>query len=460
MFIAIICNDLNNGISYKGQLPWDIPEDLASFYELTKGAHVIMGRKTAESIFALKGHYLKNRTNVVLTSNRSLVNVGNVIYVHGIPECIEVCAGKKTFVIGGREIYEAFYKLDLISEVYHTRIRHQYPTDLKYDFVLDKKFIVSEDTYFSKKGMVEVVNTHYRLYSVAEEEAFNDLIRNVLDKGKLSGNRTGKDALFLFGAQLRFDLRNGKFPLMTSRYVSLKYIFEELMFMLQGLTDSKLLEQKGINIWKPNTSREFLDSQGLQHLQVGDMGATYGFNMRNFGATYINCRTDYKEGFDQLKFIISEIKNNPNSRRIIMNLWDPKQLNKCVLPPCVYGYQFQVSDGELSCIMTQRSSDIVVAGHWNIAVGALLVVLLANVCGLTPGELIWNPGNIHIYEPNTEAAYIQVKRRLYEFPILKVKTGKQESTVDKILCRLLDFSYNDLQLEGYKYGAAIKTVIN
>ena len=234
----------------------------------------------------------------------------------------------------------------------------------------------------------------HRQYSNVEEQNFLLLLRKIILQGEKRFDRTHVGTLSLFGEQLTFDLTNGKFPLLTTRKMYIKGIFEELMLFIRGETNTKILEEKNVNVWKGNTSREFLDGCGLQHLPIGDMGHSYGFSMRHFGADYIDCTKDYTgQGFDQLFWVISEIKKNPHSRRLIISLWEPNHMQNAALPPCLYNYQFYVEGQYLSCKMTQRSSDVAVAGGWNIITGTLLTIMIAHVTELNPKKLIWSLGD-------------------------------------------------------------------
>ena len=227
----------------------------------------------------------------------------------------------------------------------------------------------------------------------------------------------------LFSRELRFDISKYQIPMMTTRPLSLRIIFEELMWVLRGQTDNKILNEKKINIWNYNTTREFLDKQNLKHLPEGDIGASYGFQMRYYGEKYTDCKEKYENdlnGFDQLVYVIDLLKNNPTSRRIIINLWNPSQLHEMTLPPCLYGYQFYVNDNKLSCKLIQRSSDIALAGSHNCASGALLTFMLCNITGLEPGELIWSPSDIHIYLNQIESVKEQILRIPKPFPVLKI----------------------------------------
>jgi len=265
-------------------------------------------------------------------------------------------------------------------------------------------------------------------------------------------DRTGIGTLSSFGHTLYFSLNNNTFPLITTRNIWLKGLFEEFMLYLRGQTNSKILEAKGVNVWKGNTTRDFLDKRGLQHLPEGDMGSSYGFLFRHFGAKYIDCNTDYKgQGFDQLEWLINEIKTNPDSRRLIINLWDPSQINNMALPPCLYQYQFYVNNNTISCMATQRSSDIMTALGWNIAQISLFTILLGSICNLKPKYIIWNGADVHIYNNLIDQAKKQIKRSPYLFPKLYIKNIKKNIT---------DYEFDDLELINYTPHSKIDVIMN
>ena len=280
------------------------------------------------------------------------------------------------------------------------------------------------------------------------------LMRDILDKGHKRNDRTNVGNLSLFSRELRFDLSRGHIPMMTTRPLSLRIIFEELMWILRGQTDNKILNKKKIKIWDYNTNREFLYKVGLFGYSDGDIGASYGFQLRHFGANYKGCDKKYDDmGFDQLEYVIYLLKNNPESRRILMNLWNPKDLHKMSLPPCLYGYQFYIADNKLSCKLIQRSSDISLAGSHNCASGALLVRLLCKVTGLSPGELIWSPSDIHIYLNQVESVKEQLKREPREFPLLRIINSPKDNNIR-------NFEYKDIELIGYKPHPRINFAMN
>ena len=182
----------------------------------------------------------------------------------------------------------------------------------------------------------------------SEEDEYLNLMRNILYSGVSNDDRTGVGTLSIFGSMLKYNLRD-TFPLCTTKKMFFRAIFEELMFYLSGKTDNKILQEKNIHVWDGNTTREFLDKRGLSHYEEGDLGQTYGFNFRHFGAEYKGCSYDYgtntehSVGYDQLANVIHLIKNDPGSRRIIIDLWDCASIHKAALPSCLCKYQFNVN---------------------------------------------------------------------------------------------------------------------
>lgn len=434
MFSIVVAYDEHYGIGKNNTIPWKCPEDLAFFKRLTKGNVVIMGRKTYESI----GKPLVDRVNIVISKTMSLDTPG-VTVVRNLESCCKECAkipNVNYYVIGGADIYTMFLKADLVSESYVTEITGVYDCDVSFPDELSSLPRRLQRIETLDNGIISKWT-----YLNDEEMSFLNLGKDILKSGTEKLDRTGTGTISLFGQQLEFDLTDNRFPLLTSRKMFLRGVFEELMLYIRGQTNNQILVEKGINVWTPNTTREFLDNRGLQHLPVGDMGPSYGFLFRHFGAKYIDCNTDYKgQGIDQLARVIKLIKTNPYDRRMIISLWDPTNIDKCPLPPCLYNYQFYVSDGKLSCMMTQRSSDFAIAGGWNVATGALLTIMVAAVCDLKPGKLVWNLGDVHVYKNLVDEFKKQLDRTPYKFP--KLSINKKES--------IEQYEYSDLTLLGYK----------
>jgi thymidylate synthase len=264
------------------------------------------------------------------------------------------------------------------------------------------------------------------------------------------GDRTGTGTLSKFGTQMRFSLRDGTLPLLTTKRVFWRGVAEELLWFVSGNTDGNDLAAKNIHIWEGNGSREFLDQRGLTEREVGDLGPVYGFQWRHFGAKYVDMHTDYAgQGVDQLAECIDKIKNSPNDRRIIMSAWNPADLNEMALPPCHMFCQFYVANGELSCQMYQRSADMGLGVPFNIASYALLTHMMAHVCGLKAGDFIHTIGDAHVYSNHVEALQEQLKRSPRAFPKLIIKDPTKERGID-------DFVYDDFEVIGYKPQKTIK----
>lgn len=282
------------------------------------------------------------------------------------------------------------------------------------------------------------------------EKQYLDLLNRILNEGELRETRNST-TLSVFGGHLKFDIRE-KFPLLTTKKVFWKGIVEELLWFLRGKMDSKILEEKGVNIWKGNTSREYLDSIGLNHYREGDTGATYGHQWRYFNAVYHGCDNDYTgQGIDQIRECIYQIKNDPMSRRIFLSGWNPTQSKYMSLVPCHISYQFYVS-GEnneyLSCHMYQRSADTFLGLPFNIASVSLLTYIMAHLTDKKPKEIFISLGDIHIYKDHIESVKEQLLREPYEFPTLKIIGDKHDDPAD--------YKPEQFILENYKCHSMIK----
>jgi len=279
-----------------------------------------------------------------------------------------------------------------------------------------------------------------------EEYEYLDLIRKIIAEGSTRGDRTGTGTVSIFGAQMRFNLRES-FPLLTTKRVFWRGLAEELVWFISGSTNANELSAKKINIWDGNGSKEFLTNMGLGHREAGDLGPVYGFQWRHFGAEYKDMHTDYTgQGVDQLAEVINQIKTNPNSRRIIMSAWNPTDLKEMALPPCHAMCQFYVDNGELSCQLYQRSGDMGLGVPFNIASYALLTVMIAHVCDLKPGDFVHSLGDAHVYSNHIEPLKIQIERTPTAFPTLNIK--RKITSID-------DFKFEDFELVGYKPQAKI-----
>ena len=283
-----------------------------------------------------------------------------------------------------------------------------------------------------------------------EEQQYLNLNRDILERGTMECGRNG-NTISLFGASMRFSLKDGKIPILTTKKVAWKTCLKELLWFIRGETDNSLLKKEGVHIWDANGSREFLDSRGLVERKVDDLGPIYGFQWRHYQAKYTDCGADYGgQGVDQLQSIIDQLKNpmTRNSRRLIMTAWNPCAIDEMALPPCHIMCQFNVHDGnKLSCSMYQRSSDEFLGSPFNIASYSFLTHLLAKHCGLEAHEFVYFIGNAHIYEDHIDAVKEQIEREPYEFPTVEIVNLREN--ID-------DYEVADFVVSNYKSHDAIK----
>lgn len=279
-------------------------------------------------------------------------------------------------------------------------------------------------------------------------ELLNDLVTSY--DSNLKSGRNGT-TISMFGNNYKFNLRDG-FPILTTKNVSFKNIYGELLWFLKGQTDAKILEKDNINIWRENSSRDFLDSNGFENYAVGECGPIYGWQWRYFNATYPDKQ---QLGTDQLRFVIEEIKKG--SRRAVISAWNPTQYNQMVLPPCHILYIFYINNNELSCHLTMRSSDTFLGLPYNIASTALLTHILAKVTGLTPGDICIAVCDAHLYTEHVDAAKEQIKRVIYEKPTLVF--NKNYRTTDDAIEWIESLTLDDIILNDYRHGKAIKVDI-
>jgi thymidylate synthase len=265
---------------------------------------------------------------------------------------------------------------------------------------------------------------------LAEMQQYQQLLQFILDKGTQKTDRTGTGTISYFGYQMRFDLSEG-FPLVTTKKVHLKSIIYELLWFLRGETNIKYLKENNVSIWD-----EWADKNG-------ELGPVYGKQWRNWeGAN--------GEVIDQISDAIKQIKNNPDSRRIIVSAWNVAELSQMALMPCHSLFQFYVVDGKLSCQLYQRSADVFLGVPFNIASYALLTMMMAQVCNLGVGDFIHTFGDVHIYNNHLEQVKLQLSRKPYPLPTMKLNPSVKN---------IFDFKFEDFALENYQFHPAIKAPV-
>jgi thymidylate synthase len=283
-----------------------------------------------------------------------------------------------------------------------------------------------------------------------EEHQYLNLIDNILKNGTWEEGRNGKTKS-IFGSMMRFSLKDGKIPILTTKKTAWKTCLKELLWFIRGETDNKLLQTQNVHIWDGNTTREFLDSRGLHHYREGLIGPGYGFQWRHFNAEYDQeTGGPVEKGVDQLQQIIDALKDpaQRTSRRLVMSAWNPCQLNEMALPPCHLLCQFNVHDGnKLSCSMFQRSNDEACGTTINIASYSFLTHLLAKHCGLEAYEFVYFKGNCHIYEEHIDGLKLQITREPFPFPTVSIKELREN---------ISDYTVDDFVLENYQHHEPIK----
>ena len=274
-------------------------------------------------------------------------------------------------------------------------------------------------------------------------KTYHDLLSHILEFGHRKEDRTGTGTLSVFGYQMRFALNEG-FPLLTTKKVHVKSIVHELLWFLKGDTNINYLKENGVSIWD-----EWADADG-------NLGPVYGHQWRNFGARKSGetwCGTTLSQdlpGVDQISDVLKQIKNNPDSRRLIVSAWNPVDVPKMALPPCHSMFQFYVAGGALSCQLYQRSADVFLGVPFNIASYALLTHMIAQVCNLKVGDFVHTLGDAHLYTNHIEQARLQLSRDFLALPKLVLNPSVTD---------LFSFKYEDIVFDGYDPHPGIKAPV-
>ncbi|GGF35848.1 thymidylate synthase [Microbacterium sorbitolivorans] len=258
---------------------------------------------------------------------------------------------------------------------------------------------------------------------------YEDLLRDVLENGSHKSDRTGTGTTSVFGRQIRYDLAQG-FPLITTKKVHFKSVALELLWFLRGDSNVEWLQQRGVTIWD-----EWADENG-------DLGPVYGVQWRSWP-------TPDGGHIDQIAKVVEQIRNTPDSRRMIVTAWNPAEVDNMALPPCHAMFQFYVADGKLSCQLYQRSADLFLGVPFNIASYAMLTMMIAQQAGLEPGEFVWTGGDCHIYDNHREQVAEQLTREPYTYPVLKIRQADS----------IFDYNYADFEVVGYEHHPAIRGAV-
>lgn len=481
--IAAITRDY--GLGYKNNLPWHkFPLDMKWFREQTKDQTVIMGSKTWKS---MNCQPLPNRQNIILsrssTDQLNTATSSNVHFTTSLDAALSKISTPKTFVIGGADIYRQAIEHQNCESLLITHVDIKVPADVYFPNITADNYVISKVHKRGAKGkiilfsdpsqsqsdkssdlqnnesevpyeIIEYIRAqpyHHPSTTYVGEAGYLKALKDIIEYGETRHDRTGVGTKALFGLQFRYNLEKG-FPLLTTKKMFTKGVIGELLWFLKGQTDVGILREQGIHIWDGNSTREFLDSRGLKHLPDWDIGPSYGFQFRHAGAKYQTAQTDYfsqQPRYDQVEYVINELKNNPHGRRAIINLWNPTDLNEMALPPCLFLYQFWVSENKyLHLSLYQRSGDMGLGVPFNIASASTLMNIVGKLTGLIPRELVHHIGDAHIYNDHIEPLKRQITRIPRPFPQLIIQNRSQT--------RVEDFQLDDFQIEGYQPYPGIK----
>ncbi len=485
---TLICAiDSNSGISKNSTIPWKIKEDTNFFQDVTKREYVInkknatiMG-KTTWKVLPDTYRGLKDRVTIVVSSSMTkdeldMDNVtGSDSYVaKSLDEAYELCYNLdvgKIFICGGSGIYNEVLNNKTIDEIYLTQINKDYNCDNKIEKLLSYIKNNNYKEYLSKYFMVNDLNSNTNVgimftkyyknqlpqhltYNINNgEKQYLDLLEQILRDGNFRQTRNSK-TWSVFGKHLEFNLNEG-FPILTTKKVFFRGIVEELLFFLKGDTNAKHLSDKGVKIWDLNTSTEFLEKIDLYY-DEGDMGPMYGFQWRFFGAEYNGMNNDYtNQGVNQLEYCLNLLKTDPFNRRNLMTTLNISQVKEGVLWPChsivIQWYvELDYADNyQLSMSCYNRSQDFLLGNPFNLTMSSLLIHLFCEVINndpsysgpkFTPGRLIMNLGDVHIYENHYSEVIRQILREPYKFPQLIFKRKVSDLT---------DFTFDDMELTDY-----------
>lgn len=463
-------------------MPWPIClPDLKNFRTITIGPKlntnvVIMGHNTWLSL-PKKSRPLGHRVNVVISRNAddvlALVDPEKRSSVHiektlrgALNWCYEQHAFEKIFVIGGAKIYQTCFEEDFIYEIHcihKSEISPDKNDNDKYNEgwesfhfpdISEKWFSSSLIGSFSWEKGREVRFFRYHPDNY-EENAYLEIMDELLNKTFANPDRTGVGTYSSFGKTLTFDLSDGRIPLLTTKRVFFRGSLEEMLFFISGSTDVSILRDKGVHIWDGNTNRKFLDEHGLNHYEEYDMGPTYSFLFRHAGAeeSYEGKHKEYEGlGINQIQKVVDDIKENPYSRRHMIDLWSPAHLPKMTLPSCLFNYQFyvDVEDGSISLLANMRSADIFLGVPFNLSGASLILRMICHLTGRRPGKLMLVMKDAHLYVNHVKQAREQLQRNPRWFPILKIKRSPGE------IKNMDGFTMDDFILEHYSPHKTIK----
>ena len=487
MKVHLIWNrDLDNTIGVQNELAYYIQDDLQWFKKITVGHVVVMGYNTWSS---LPKRPLHKRLNIVISEkhydelstgyseqirpdyvyrsynefydsfivNKEHEHIEKKLMDHELSEN-EYCylnTPFEIFIIGGARLYTDAYQKG-VDSIYETKCESRLMEDckgvVKADICIDTT--IYKRLYYKpcrgvammyqqdkERSKVEIDYSFsiYRKESLInkDETSYLELLNKVYVEGV--ERQTRNDVVkSCFGEKMTFDLRNG-FPLLTSKKMGWRTILRELLWFLRGSTNNKELQEKNVHIWDGNSSKEYMKQRGLDY-QEGDLGPIYGYQWRNFGDQYKGSDCKERNGFDQLKYMIDLIQNDPTSRRIILSAWNPPDLDKMALPPCHIMFQIYVSGDFIDGQLYQRSGDMFLGVPFNIASYSFLLHIIGKITHKKPRFLYHILGDCHIYSGHYEAVEKQLLRSTFQFPKLLISDElKDIDILDESFFKIVDY---------------------
>jgi len=460
MSIIISLNQNNLFGTGDNDLSYTCRDDFIRFSSITKSiGNVVMGRKTFESI----GTALPDRVNYVLTSNTEFIervkNDNNIRCISNIEDAFTIL--EDPIFIGGRQLISELLKTNYkfkIKTIYLTRYHHKSFTvdgsailDIDFNNLEGFEESASHKIVSNVKSVFGALNipVEYKTYknnNISYEFDYLENMKSIMEQPIFRETRNAKTKS-TFGLHSKYDCRDGKVPLITTKKMAWKTCIKELLWFLQGKTDNQSLEDLNVKIWKGNSSREFLDSRGLIEYPEGTLGPIYGYQWRHWGAKYVDGTTDYTgKGIDQLKECEESLKFDKHSRRMIFSAWNVSDLEKMALPPCHIITQFYVDDeNQLNLQFYQRSGDMFLGIPFNMFSYSVLLHIMCKRTGLKPGFLYHCIGDAHVYHTHFGAVREQLNQIIKCQPKIRINELKE----------LDEYSIDDFELENYVAGPKI-----
>jgi dihydrofolate reductase/thymidylate synthase len=461
----------NRGIGYKNKLPWkSIPEDMNFFknittktYDSEKKNAIIMGGNTFRS---MNKKPLPDRYNIVIsrTYNNRFGQHDNLLYCDSLDNALRACNKvrniENVYTIGGQQIYEEAIKKPECKRLYVTCVKEKqrFKADTFFPEIPDNFKLMGELKTYSYTAdcdlNFQVYNNRYDCNS--SEYEYLNLLDTVLREGEeVYNERTGESTISSFHRTATYDIETlnpdetdqaklrYRVPIFTTKKVYYNGSFREILWMLRGYTNVKWLQERKVYIWNGNSTREFLDKNGLYDYPEGELGPVYGSQWINWN----------DEGINQIQGIIDELRRDPSSRRAVLTAWNPSKLGKMALPPCHWSYEFMIANNKLNCKVNMRSNDLLLGHPFNVCGGSILTILISRALNILPGQIAMSITNAHIYKNHVPQVKEQLTRTPYKFSILTINKEindwndmvELDSHVDK----------NNFKLEDYEYWPAL-----